>query len=54
MVDERRLPVGEGYSLSSMAVVVRPYTLAPLQCRDGARRVVADQADIASTKRETP
>ena len=29
-------------------------TLAPLQCRDGARRVFTDQADIARTKREAP
>ena len=28
--------------------------LASLQCRDGARRVFTDQADIASTKREAP
>ena len=37
-----------------MAVVVSPYTLASLQCRDGARRVFTGQADIACTKREAP
>ena len=49
--------VSEGrgvYSLSFMAVVVCPQTLASLQCRDGACRVLADQADIASTKRVAP
>ena len=34
-----------------MVVVVRPWTLASPQCRDGARRVFTDEADIASTKR---
>ena len=33
-------PVSGGVVLmSSVAVVLRPYTLAPLRCRDGARRV---------------
>ena len=30
------------------------YTVASLPCRDGARRVFTDQADIACTKREAP
>ena len=29
-------------------------TLASLQCRDRARGVLTDQADIACTKREAP
>ena len=32
-----------------MAVIVRSWTLASLKCRDGARRVVTDQADVACT-----
>ena len=41
-------------SLSCMAVVVSPWTLAPLQCRDGASRVFTDQVDFGRfyTKRE--
>ena len=35
------------YSLSCIAVVVRPETLASLQRRDGARLVFTDHADIA-------
>ena len=42
------------YSLSCMAVVVRPQTLASLKHRDGARRAFIDQADTACTKREAP
>ena len=34
------------------AIVLRPYTLASLQCRDRVRRVFADRAGIARTKRE--
>ena len=45
---------GGVYSLSRMAVVVLPWTLASLQWRGGASRVVTDQADIACTKREAP
>ena len=37
-----------------MAVVLRPQTLPSLLCRDGARRVFTDQANIACTKREAP
>ena len=37
-----------------MAVVLRPLTLAHLQCRDGPRWIFTDQADIACTKREAP
>ena len=33
---------------------LRPLTLAPIQCREGERRVFTDQADIALTKREAP
>ena len=40
--------------ISCVAVISRPLTLALLQCRNGARPVVTDQADIASTKREAP
>ena len=40
------------YSTSNMVVVVWPWTLASLHCRDGARRVFTTQADIACTKRE--
>ena len=46
--------LGEMYSISCMAVVVWPLTLAPLQSRDGACRVFTDQANIACTKREAP
>ena len=46
--------IEEMYPISCMAVVVWPQTLASLQCRDGACRVFADQADIACTKREAP
>ena len=38
--------------MSCIAAVLRPQTLAILQGRDEARRVFADQADIAYTKRE--
>ena len=38
--------------ISCIAVVLIPLTLASLQCQDGARRVLTDQADIACTKRE--
>ena len=41
-------------SLSCIAVVAWPQTLPSLYCRDGARRVFTDQADIGSTKREAP
>ena len=37
---------GRGVLKSCMAAVVRSWTLASLQCRDGARRVFTDQADI--------
>ena len=33
-----------------IAVVITPSTLASLQCRDGARPVFTEQADIACTK----
>ena len=42
---------GGVHSISCMGVVVPSH---PLQCRDGARRVFTDQADIARTKREAP
>ena len=46
---------GGVYSLSCMTVVVWPYTLASLKCRDRARRqIFTDQADIADTKLEAP
>ena len=32
----------------------RPYTLASLQCQDGARRDLADQEEIDCTQREAP
>lgn len=41
-----------GYSLLCIAVVVCPYTLASLSCRDGACRVLTDQKLLApSAKR---
>ena len=43
------LPVGGGVMHCGSRLI-----LASLQCRDGARRVFTDQADIASTNRETP
>ena len=39
---------------SRMTIVVCGVTLASLQCRDGACRVLTDEADIACTKREAP
>ena len=45
---------GRCTSLSCMTVVVWPWTLASLQCRDGARRVFTDHADIVCIKREAP
>ena len=38
--------------MTCMAVVVWPWNLASLQCRDGAQWVFTDQAGIACTKRE--
>ena len=39
-----------GVLVACMTVVVRSQTLAPVRCRDGARRVFVDQAaDIACT-----
>ena len=40
-----------GVLISCIAVVLRPWTLASLQCQYGARRVLTDQAEIARTKR---
>ena len=37
---------GGVYSLSCLAAVVWPLTLAALQCRDGARRVFTEKAYI--------
>ena len=42
---------GGGVLNLCMAVVVWPQTLASLLCRDGARRVFTNQADIGCTKR---
>ena len=36
-----------GVLISCVAVVLRPWTLVSLQCRDGAREVFTDQVDIA-------
>ena len=38
--------------MTCMAVVVWPWNLASLQCRNGAQWVFTDQAGIACTKRE--
>ena len=43
---------GGSIIMPCMAVVVRPYTFASLQCRDGTGRVFTDQEDAACTKRE--
>ena len=51
-VDTRRVGRGGTYSLSCMAVVVWPSTLASLLYGHGARRVIIDRAGIACTKRE--
>ena len=47
------MEVRSGVLIVMHGVVVRPQTLASLQCRDGARRVFIDQAEIACTKRES-
>ena len=46
------IPIGRGRGgvlISCMAVIIGALTLASLPCRDGARRVFADKADIACT-----
>ena len=50
----RCLSVWEGVLISCIAVVLRPLTLATLQCRDEARQVFTDQANRACTKHEAP
>ena len=40
--------------ISCTAVVIRPWNLAPVQCRGGARRALTDPTDIAHTKRQAP
>ena len=42
---------GGGVLSMCMAVVVWPWTLAFLQCRDGARRVFTNQVPAPSAKR---
>ena len=37
---------GEGVLIPCIVVAATPYTVASLRCRDGARRVFADQAHI--------
>ena len=40
-----------GVLISRIAAVLRPLTLTSLQCREGACRVLTDQADIVRNER---